>query len=239
MAKIQRTEEEIAKIRSERAEKKALREAEIAKQLEEEQENLMHSSMSKKEENRWVMIKKIDKFFDFLHDKRHAYLEDRNLEKAQLSDEEINQALYFMSLRDEDNKGSVNKILAEMLKYPEPKLNLAAYKFLANLLKNDLMGMGFWVYVWSQGFIPNDILELMDEEHISPKHGKTGYAKVLNRMCASIVLKEDMIRHLRWEEERLQEAGKIKDTEKQKKQISRVEARIAKFKHLLEDVYKK
>lgn len=238
MAKNNRTPEEIEKIRQERAEKRALREAEIAKQLEEEQENLMHSSMSKKEKERWVIIKEIDNFFDFLHDKRHAYLEDRDLEKSKLSDKEINQALYFMSLRDEDNKGSVNKVLAEMLKYPEPRLNYAAYEFLAKLLKNDLMGMGFWVYVWSQGFIPNDILELMDEEHISTKHGKTGYAKVLKKMCASTVLKEDITRHLRWEIERLDGAKRITDIDKRKKQIARVEARIAKFKHLLEDVYK-
>ncbi len=234
--KVQRTQEEIDQIRAERA---AKREAEIKRQLDAEQENLMHEEMSKKEENRWVIVKEIDNFFDFLHDKRHEYLKDRDLEKSKLSEEEIKKAFYFMSIRDDDNEPSVNKVLAEMLKYPEPKLNFAAYRFIANLLQEDTMGMGFWVYVWGQGFIPNDILELMDEEHISLKHGLTGYAEVLRRMCAQIVLPDDMKRHLRWEEERLEQAKQIEDTDKRAKQIARVEARIKKFKHLIEDVYKR
>lgn len=234
---MKRTQEEIEQIRKERSEKKALREAEIKKQLDEEQENLVHSSMSKKEEDRWLIVKDIDNFFDFLHDKRHVYVKNRDLEQSELSKEEIKQALYFMNLWGDDYEGSVNKVLAEMLKYPEPKLNHPSFEFISKLLKNDLMGMGFWVYVWGQGFVPNDILELMDEEHDSSKHGKTGYATVLRKMCAHIVLPHDMKRHLRWEIERLEEAKKITDTDAREKQIARVEARIEKFKHLIEDVY--
>ncbi len=234
--RIQRTPEEIEQIRKERAEKKA-RQAEIARQLAEEQENIVHQALTTKQENRWEVKRRLEARHDYLRGRRKAYLLDRDLDKAKLEENEINEFIGLLNFWFRDYEESVQKILTEMLKYPDPRLNNAAYSFLSKLLEGGPMGMSFWVYVWNREFVPNDLLELMDVKHISPKHGETGYAEKLIESCAHIILPREMEKHLAREEERLEAAKQITDEIKREKQIVRVTARIKKMKHLIEDVY--
>lgn len=234
--RVQRTPEEIEQIRKERAEKKA-RQAEIARQLTEEQENLVHQALTSKQENRWEIKRRLEARHDYLRGRRKAYLLDRDLDKAKLEDTEINEFIGLLNYWFREYEESVQKILTEMLKYPEPRLNKAAYDFLSKLLQKGPMGLSFWLYAWNREFVPNDLLELMDVKHVSLKHGETGYAKELIESCAHIILPREMKRHLLWEEERLVAAKQILDEEKREKQIARVMARIQKMKHLINDVY--
>lgn len=234
--RIQRTPEEIAQIRKERAEKKA-RQAEIARQLAEEQENLVHQALTPQQESRWEVKRRLEARHDYLRGRRKAYLLDRDLDKAKLEESEITEFIGLLNYWNDDYEENVQKILTEMLKYPEPRLNDAAYKFLAGRLKKGPMGLSFWVYVWNREFVPNDLLEIMDVRHFSPKHGHTGYAKELLESCAHIILPREMKKHLVREEERLEAAKQIADEIKREKQIARVTARIKKMKHLINEVY--
>lgn len=235
--RIQRTPEEIAQLRKERAEKKARRQAEIARQLAEEQENIVHQALTSKQENRWEVKRRLEARHDYLRGRRKAYLLDRDLDKAKLEETEINEFIGLLDYWFKEYEESIQKILTEMLKYPEPRLNDAAYRFLTNLLEKGPMGMSFWVYAWNREFVPNDLMEIMDERHLSPKHGLTGYAKELRESCAHIILPREIKKHLLWEEERLEAAKQITDEIKREKQIARVTARIQKMKHLINDVY--
>lgn len=241
--KQKRTPEEIEEIRIARAQKKAEAEKALRKKAEhdvaKEQDNIIHVSISQKETQRWQVREYIDSIFKKLHDSRHQYVLDRDLQKAEILEEDRNKIINILQHWGEEYEENINKVLCECLKYPDEKLNKEAYKFIAKLLEDDRMGLSFWMYLWKQGFVPNDVLELMDEEHISPKHGKTGYAKTFRKMYAHIVLPDDMKRHLKWERERLEDAKKLEEPAKRERQIVRVEARIKKFEHLIEDIYKR
>lgn len=102
----------------------------------------------------------------YLYDRRHAYLQHRNLAAAGLSKEEKEKFKTFI-LHFEGVPGfsfETEQLLIEGLKYPEENHELAKFSF---KYLNDKYEKGvkpsptLWMQLWSREFVPMDALRLM------------------------------------------------------------------------------
>lgn len=185
-------------------------------------ENLLDVDLTKKQRSHYDKAREIELKCRELRDKRKAYLVERDINKAYLSESEIQYYLDTFKMYSEF-EFYVQNTLVEMLKYPNVILSIAAEKFINENMNSSLSAMSLWMNMLARQFLPNNALRLM------AKHNK-----VLKENGGSILFPKFIREHLEKEKKRLTDAKKIGDEELKEKQMKRVQERIALFEKLIE-----
>ena len=185
-------------------------------------ENLLDTDLTKKQKAHNSKAREIELKCRELRDKRKAYLVERDINKAYLSESEIQYFIDNFKLYSEF-EFYIQNTLIEMLKYPNPALSVAAEKFINENMNSSLASLSLWMNMFARQFLPNNALRLL------AKH-----SKVLKENGGNILFPKFLNEHLANERKRLVDAKKIENSELKEKQIKRVQERITLFENLLE-----
>ncbi len=187
-------------------------------------ENILHVDLTHKEKSHGEQARELELKARALREKRKAYLENRDLKKAELSQEEIKELIATFE-RYNTFEFQIQSILIEMLKYPIPELSTAAEKFINENINSSLSSMSLWLNMFQRLFLPNNALRLLIK-----------HAGILKENGGSIVFPREIQKHKKLEEERLKAAEALADPDLKTKQVKRVLDRIELFTKL-ETIY--
>ena len=148
----------------------------------------------------------------YLYDRRHAYLQHRNLASAGLSKKDKEKFKTFI-LHFEGVPGfslETEQLLIEGLKYPEENHDLAnfCFKYLDDKYQKGIApSPSLWVQLWSRDFVPLDAVRLMmkHDNESGTYHRQKGFEEIFP------LLVDKIQEHADKEQERLYEATRMND----------------------------
>lgn len=199
------------------------------------------TAKEQREENDVLIVSKTDlryrskyirDFKNAICDRCEAYVLDRDAEKVALTRTEkkfakmVVERYYYHP--EQEYQPLACGILREMLRWPDPELNVWAYNFLEEQHAKGHIVIMFWFILWCERFVPADAVRLLlDEGEDGNYHPKPEFRQIVNWISSWV------FKALDYEYERLETVKTIEDKKIRDKEVKRKNKRIQYFLALI------